>query len=158
MKRITPCIWFDSEALEAANFYVSVFPDSKITHIERYSVPTPSNKPVGSVMTVTFEIMGNEFMALNGGPHFKLSEAVSFMIPCENQEEMDFYYSRLSADPQAEVCGWLKDKYGLSWQLIPKGFDEMMSSLEEEKKAKVMSALLDMKRIDMDALKAAMEG
>lgn len=156
--KISPCLWFDNEAEEAAKFYVSIFPNSKIKSIEKYATETPSNKPVGSVMTVTFELDGNEFMGLNGGPYFKLSEAVSFMIPCENQKEVDYYYEKLSAQPEAEMCGWLKDKFGVSWQLVPKEFDEFMNSLNEEKKKKTMEALLEMKRINFDELKKAAEG
>jgi predicted 3-demethylubiquinone-9 3-methyltransferase (glyoxalase superfamily) len=151
-RKIAPCLWFDNEAEQAARFYVSVFPNSKIKHIEKYSVDTPSNKPLGSVMTVTFELDGNEFMALNGGPFFKFNEAVSLIVPCENQKEIDYYYKKLSADPKAEICGWLRDKFGLSWQLIPKGFDKMMKSTNSEKKKRLMKALLEMKRIDMDKL------
>ncbi|MEW6749236.1 MAG: VOC family protein [Candidatus Micrarchaeota archaeon] len=151
-RKIVPCLWFDGEAEEAARFYVSVFPNSRITHIERYIVDTPSNKPVGSVMTVAFELDGNEFMALNGGPYFKFNEAISLMIPCEGQEEIDHYYDKLSAEPKAEICGWLKDRFGLSWQLIPKKFDELMKSAEPEKRRDIMKALLEMKRIDMSEL------
>jgi len=151
--KITPCLWFDNEAEDAAKFYVSIFPNSKIKHIEKYTVETPSNKPIGSVMTVTFDLDGNEFMGLNGGDYFKITEAISFIITCKNQEEIDYYYDKLSAVPEAEVCGWLKDKYGVSWQLIPEGYDEMMNSLDEEKKKKIMEVLLKMKRIDMNELK-----
>jgi len=158
MKKITPCLWFDGEAEPAAMFYVSVFPNSKIKHIEKYAVDTPSNKPIGSVMTVTFELDGNEFMALNGGPYFKLNEAVSLMIPCENQKEVEYYYNKLSAVPESEMCGWLKDKFGLSWQLIPKEFDKLMGSLDPEKKERVMKALLEMKRIDINELENVANG
>ena len=291
--KITPCLWFDNEAEEAAKFYVSIFPNSKIKYNEKYTTETPSNKPIGSVMTVTFELDGNEFMGLNGGDYFKINpsvsftincksveevdnlweklsrdgkvlmelaeypfskkygwledkygvswqlivredkqkimpslmfiqenngmakeaidfytnifknskvvesaeyeegegntkgylkysrfsldgkdfiamdggvnhkfnfnEAISFIITCKNQEEIDYYYDKLSAVPEAEVCGWLKDKYGVSWQLIPEGYDEMMNSLDEENKKKVMEALLKMKRIDMNELERARE-
>ena len=294
MNKISPCIWFNSEGEDAAKFYTATFPNSKIIHIEPYIVDTPSNKPLGSTMTVTFYIDGTEFMALNGGEYFKpnpsvsfhykckskeeltkiweklseggrvlmpldkypfselygwiedkygvswqliivkdvtqynritpvlmfvnnvygkaeeaaklytsvfknstmgdllrygkdnhpddpdaimycsftlngqefgamdsarehefnFTEGVSLIIPCENQEEIDYYYEKLSADPEAEVCGWLKDKFGVSWQLITKDFDEMMNSMDEEKKKRVMLALLDMKRIDIDKLKS----
>lgn len=152
MNKITPCLWFDSEAEEAAKFYVSVFPNSKIKHVEKYSVETPSNKPIGSVMTVTFELNGNEFMGLNGGNYFKLNEAVSFMIQCKDQKEVDYYYQKLSHVKEAEVCGWLKDKFGVSWQIIPTNFDKLMSSLDGAKKKKVMTALMKMSRLDMDKL------
>ena len=158
MRRITPCLWFDNEAEQAAKFYVSVFPSSKIKHVERYSVDTPSNKPIGSVMTVTFQLDGNEFMALNGGAYFTFNEAVSLMIPCENQKEINYYYKKLSADPKAEMCGWLKDKFGLSWQLIPKEFDKIMRSTGSEKKKRAMKALLKMKRIDVKKLRIAAAG
>ncbi|MGV8142180.1 MAG: VOC family protein [Candidatus Pacearchaeota archaeon] len=151
-KKIIPCLWFDNSAEDAAKFYVSVFPNSKINHVEKYSTETPSEKPIGSVMTVTFSLDGNEFMALNGGPMFKLSEAVSFMIECKDQKEIDYYYKKLSHHPESEVCGWLKDKFGLSWQLIPKDFDKMMSRLDSAKKKRVMSVLMEMKRIDMKKL------
>jgi predicted 3-demethylubiquinone-9 3-methyltransferase (glyoxalase superfamily) len=155
--KITPCLWFDNEAEEVAKFYISVFPNSRIKHIEKYPVETPSNKPIGSVMTVIFELDGNEFMGLNGGDYFKITEAISFIINCKNQEEINYYYDKLSAVPEAEICGWLKDKYGVSWQLISEEYDEMMNYLDEEKKKKVMEALLKMKRIDMDELKRVSE-
>ena len=155
MKKISPCLWFDDEAEEAAKFYVSVFPNSKIKHVEKYLTDTPSNKKIGSVMTVTFELDGNEFMGLNGGDFFKISEAVSFMIPCKDQKEMEYYYDKLSDDPNSEVCGWLKDKFGVSWQIIPEDYDKFMGSLSHDKKKKVMEALLEMKRLDMDELKEA---
>ena len=158
MKRITPCLWFDSEGEEAAKFYVSIFPNSKIKHIEKYTTETPSNKPIGSVMTVTFELDGNEFMALNGGSFFKLNEAISLIIPCKDQKEMDYYYDKLSADPKSEICGWLKDKYGLSWQVVPENFDKMMSSTDEKGKARMMKALLDMGRINLAELEKAAKG
>lgn len=155
MQKITPCLWFDSKAEEAAKFYVSIFPNSKINHVERYNVDTPSHKPIGSVMTVTFSLSGNEFMGLNGGPFFKLTEAVSFMIECKDQKEIDYYYNKLSHDPKAEICGWLKDKFGLSWQLIPKGFDKLMGGMDAEKKKRAMEALMKMKRINLKELEEA---
>lgn len=158
MKKIVPCLWFDNEAEEAARFYVSIFPDSKIKQIEKYVTETPSNKPVGSVMTVTFELDGNEFMALNGGDYFKINEAVSWMITCKDQKEIDHYYEKLSADPNAEICGWLKDKFGVSWQLIPQEYDKMMNSWTPEQKKRAMKALLEMKRIDMQKLQETAEG
>lgn len=155
MTKITPCLWFDNEGLEAAEFYVSIFPNSKIKHIEKYTTETPSNKPIGSVMTVTFELNGNEFMALNGGTYFKINEAVSFIIECENQKEIDYYYEKLSAVPEAEVCGWLKDKFGVSWQLVTKDFEKLMSSMDTDKKKKAMEALLKMKRINIKEIERA---
>jgi predicted 3-demethylubiquinone-9 3-methyltransferase (glyoxalase superfamily) len=156
MKKITPCIWFDSEAEEVANFYVSIFPNSKIKNVEKYVTETPSNKPIGSVITVTFELDGNEFMTLNGGSYFKVSEATSFIIPCDTQKEMDYYYEKLSAEPDSEVCGWLKDKFGVSWQVIPSDYDEMMKSASDDSKKKAMEALLKMKRLNIEKLKKAL--
>lgn len=158
MPKITPCLWFDHQAEEAAAFYVSVFPNSRIKHVEKYVVDTPSNKPIGSVMTVTFELDGNEFMALNGGPFFRFNEAISLMIPCKDQKDIDYYYEKLSAVPDAEICGWLKDKYGLSWQLNPKAFDEWMESADPKGKKNLMQALLSMKKLDLAALKRAFDG
>ena len=121
MQKITPCLWFDSQAEEAANFYVSIFKNSKIGNITRYGEAGAkvSGRPKGSVMTVTFEIEGQDFMALNGGPHFKFSEAISFMVNCETQEEIDEMWEKLSDGGEKGQCGWLKDKYGLSWQIAP---------------------------------------
>lgn len=147
MNKISPCLWFDSEAEEAAKFYVSIFKNSKIIETSRYTTETPSNKPVGSVLTVTFTLDGQEFMALNGGSFFKFNEAISLMIYCKNQDEIDYFYERLSAVPEAEICGWLKDKYGVSWQLVTKDMGELMNNKE------VMEALLNMKRIDINELK-----
>ncbi len=150
--KITPCLWFDSEAEEAANLYISVFPNSKITLIENYVTETPSNKPIGSVLTVTFELDGNEFMALNGGPEFKFNEAISLIIPTQGQEEIDYYYEKLSVDPDAEICGWFKDKYGLSWQLNSIEYIKIMESTDEEKKKQTMEKLLQMKRLNLAEL------
>lgn len=144
MQKITPFLWFNKEAEEAANFYVSVFKNAKITHV------TPGQG--GIAQWVSFEIEGEEFMALNGGPQFKFTEAVSFFVSCENQEEVDDYWVKLSADPKAEQCGWLKDKYGLSWQIIPKQLGELLG---KDKSGKVMKAMLQMKKIDIKALQAA---
>ena len=158
-QKITPCLWYDNNAEQAAKYYVSVFPESKIKNIEHYgkAEADESGMPEGSVMTVSFELNGNEFLALNGGSAFKLSEAVSFMIECKDQAEIDYYYEKLSAVPESEVCGWLKDKFGVSWQIMPKDFDKMMSELEKKKKQKVMGALLKMKRINLKELKDAAE-
>ncbi len=145
----------DNEAEEAANFYVSVFPNSKIIRTEKYLTDTPSNKPIGSVLTVEFELDGNKFMILNGGTFFKVSEAVSFVIPCKDQKEMDYYYDKLSADPSAEICGWLKDKFGVSWQLNPQFLIDTMDSSDEDKKKRVFAALLEMKRLNVAELEAA---
>jgi predicted 3-demethylubiquinone-9 3-methyltransferase (glyoxalase superfamily) len=145
----------NNEAEEAANFYVSVFPNSKINRIEKYVTETPSNKPIGSVLTVVFELDGNEFMTLNGGPDFKANEAISFIIPCENQEEVDYFYEKLSAVPESEICGWLKDKYGVSWQLIPKDFEKIMEEADEKTKKRLMDTLLKMKRMNISELMEA---
>lgn len=157
MQKITPCLWFNSDAEEAVRLYVSVFPNSKIGHIERYgkSGAEVSGMKVGQVMTISFTINGENFMALNGGPAFKFSEAVSFMIECENQKEVNHYYNKLSHDPKAEICGWLKDKFGLSWQIIPKGYDKMMASLSPSQKERAMAAMLKMKRLNLEELNKA---
>lgn len=149
MKPITPCLWFDNEAQEAAKFYVSIFPNSKILETVPYISETPSNKPKGSVMLVEFEINGQPFTALNGGTFFKLSEAVSFQVFCKDQREIDSYWEKLSAVPESEQCGWCKDKFGLSWQIIPENIAELVKSEAG------MKALLEMKKIDIEALKKA---
>ena len=153
MKKITPCLWFDNEALPAAKFYCSVFKNSKILDISNYTTETPSDKKIGSVMTVTFKINGQEFMGLNGGKYFKLSEAVSFIIPCKDQKEIDYYYKKLSAVKDAEICGWLKDKFGVSWQLVTADFDKMMK--DKKRSANVMKAVLQMKRLNIKKLQEA---
>ena len=131
MKKISPCLWFDTEAEAAARFYTSIFKDSKIVATTRYPAAGQEvhGKPAGSVLTVEFELDGQSFTALNGGPHFKFNEAVSFQIECETQEEVDYYWEKLGAggDPNAQQCGWLKDKFGLSWQVVPKGMVEMLN-------------------------------
>lgn len=165
MQKITPCLWFDNEAEEAANFYVQVFnenPDkkgeSKIVDITRYTTETPSNKPIGSVLTASFELDGNPFLALNGGDFFKLNEAVSFIIDCKDQAEVDYFWGKLSAVPESEQCGWLKDKFGLSWQVVPTKLNELLNNSDQEKAAKVMKVFLEMKKIDIAELEKAAEG
>jgi len=159
MYKIIPHLWFDSEAEEAAKFYVSVFSTkdktSEIKHISHYgdSGAKISGRPKGSVLTVEFEILGQTFIALNGGPIFKFTEAISFMVPCQNQEEIDYYWDKLSAVKESEQCGWLKDKYGLSWQIVPAGLDKMLQDKDPKKSEKVMGALLKMKKIDIQKLK-----
>lgn len=150
MYNITPCLWFDNEAEEAAKFYVSVFQNGKIISTAKYTVDTPSKKRIGSVMTVEFELRGQPFLALNGGPEFKFNEAVSFIIACKDQAEIDYFYDKLSAVPEAEICGWIKDKYGVSWQLVTEDWAEIMSGPNS---SKVMEELLKMKRIVVDTLK-----
>ena len=129
MQKITPCLWFDSQAQEAANFYVSIFPNSKISEIVHAPADTPSG-PKGSLLLVNFEINGQPFTALNGGPYFKISEAISFQVFCKDQQEIDSYWEKLSAVPESEQCGWLKDKFGVSWQIVPENIGELVKSEE----------------------------
>lgn len=152
---ITPFLWFDGQAEEAAKFYVSVFRNSRINHISRYGEAGREvhGRPAGSVMVVSFELDGQSFAALNGGPHFKFDEAISFVVNCETQEEIDYYWDKLSADENGGQCGWLKDKYGLSWQIVPTIIGELMS--DPERSDRVMQALLQMKKLDIAKLKAA---
>ena len=153
MPPITPFLWFDTEGEEAAELYASVFPNSKITDISRYGSAGP--RPEGTVMTVSFELDGNRFTALNGGPDFTFTEAVSFQVSCENQEEVDAYWSKLSEGGEEGPCGWLKDRFGLSWQIIPKRLPELLSDPDREKSQRVMAAMLEMKKIDVAALEHA---
>ena len=160
--RITPCLWFDSQAEEAAEFYVSVFKNSTITSVARYpkaGQETHKQRP-GSVMTVAFELDGQKFTALNGGPVFKFNEAVSLQVNCSNQEEIDHYWGKLSrgGDPKAQQCGWLKDKYGLSWQVVPTVLPEMLKDHESSKAQRAMEALLRMKKIEIAELERAVAG
>lgn len=157
MEKITPFLWFNKEAEEAANFYTSIFKNSKITTVTRYSeaASQAAGMPKDSVMTVAFQIEGQNFTAINGGPVFKFTEAISFVINCETQKEIDHYWERLSegGDPKAQQCGWLKDKYGLSWQIVPSQLGELMS--DSSKAGRVMSALLQMKKPDLKILQEA---
>lgn len=157
MQKITPFLWFNNEAEEAAEFYTSIFENSKIIHVARYSESgsKAAGQPKGSVMTVAFQIEGQNFTAINGGPVFKFSEAVSFVINCETQKEIDHYWEKLSegGDPNAQQCGWLKDKYGLSWQIVPSQLGELMS--DPSKSERVMSAILKMKKLDIKTLQEA---
>jgi predicted 3-demethylubiquinone-9 3-methyltransferase (glyoxalase superfamily) len=155
MNKIHPCIWFDTEAEDAANFYASVFKNSKILNTSYYSTETPSDKPTGSVLTVTMEIEGTNFMFLNGGPIFKANEAISFVVNCEDQEEIDYYWDMLSAVPESEQCGWLKDKFGISWQIVPKNMGEIIGVADPEKAKKGMEAMLQMKKIIINELEDA---
>ena len=161
MQKITSCLWFDNKAEEAVNFYVSVFKNSRVGQIARYGEAgaNVSGRPKGSVMTVIFELDGQEFMALNGGPIFKFTEAVSFIVNCETQEKIDEMWEKLSkgGDKKAQQCGWLKDKYGLSWQIVPTVLAEMMQDKHPEKTNRVMQAILQMKKIDIKTLKQAYE-
>jgi predicted 3-demethylubiquinone-9 3-methyltransferase (glyoxalase superfamily) len=154
MQKISPFLWFDSNAEEAANFYVSIFKDSKILKIARYGEAGPG--PAGSVMVVNFQIEGQDFIALNGGPLFKFTEAISFVINCQTQEEVDHYWNKLTAGGgQESQCGWLKDKYGLSWQVTPTILNELLADKDQKKAQRVMQAMLQMKKIDIAALQRA---
>jgi predicted 3-demethylubiquinone-9 3-methyltransferase (glyoxalase superfamily) len=156
-QKITPFLWFDTQAEEAMKFYTSVFKNSKIGAIARYSEAGPG--PAGSVMTATFELEGQEFIALNAGPHFKFNEAISFVIDCETQEEVDYYWKKLTADGgQESQCGWLKDKFGLSWQVTPSMLGELYSSGDPEKSQRMMQAMMKMKKLDIAALQEAYDG
>jgi len=159
MQKITPCLWFDDQAEEAARYYVSLFKNSKILNIARYGEAGAkvSGKPKGTVMTVTFQLDGHEFMALNGGPQFKFSEAISLIVHCETQAEVDERWEKLSEGGEKGPCGWLKDKYGLSWQIVPTALEEMMQDKDPKKSEKVMEALLQMKKLDIAALRRAYE-
>ncbi|HEY5940743.1 MAG TPA: VOC family protein [Gemmatimonadales bacterium] len=155
-------MWFDSQAEEAARYYTSIFKNSKIGTISRYGEAGKEvhKRPAGSVMTVEFELNGQQFTALNGGPVFKFNEAVSFQIMCRTQEEIDHYWNKLGAggDKQAQQCGWVKDKYGLSWQVVPTVLAEMMADPDREKAGRVMEAMLQMKKLDIAELERAFEG
>ncbi|WPU91207.1 VOC family protein [Mucilaginibacter sabulilitoris] len=156
MKKITPCLWFDGKVEEAINFYTSLFKSSKVLDISYYGEGQPM--PAGSVLVATFEIEGQEIMILNGGPSFKLTEAASLYINCETQEEIDFYWEKLTADGGEEgPCGWLKDKFGLSWQVAPSIILELINSKDKKKAGNVMAALMQMKKLDIKALKQAYE-
>ena len=153
MQKITPFLWFDSQAEDAANFYVSVFKNSKVKAVSRYGDAGPG--PKGSVMTVAFELNGQDFTALNAGPQFKFSPAISFVVNCETQEEVDHYWEKLSAGGRTDQCGWLTDKFGLSWQVVPTILGKLMSSGDARKGERVMKALLQMKKLDVAALQQA---
>ncbi len=153
MKKITPHLWFNKEAKEAAEYYVSVFPNSKINN-----VTTLNDTPSGDCDIVSFELNSQPFMAISAGPLFKFSEAISFMVHCETQDQIDYYWDKLSADPKAEQCGWLKDKYGVSWQIVPTAMDEIFKDKDEEKLARVTQAFLKMKKFDIAELEKARDG
>lgn len=153
MKGLTPCLWFDTEGEEAATLYTSVFPNSKIREVARYGEAGP--RPAGTVMTVSFELNGQRFLALNGGPDFKFNEAISFQIDCEDQEEVDMYWSKLSEGGEEGPCGWLKDRFGVSWQVVPTRLPELLGDADREKAQRVMAAMLKMKKIQIDELEAA---
>jgi len=154
IEKISPFLWFDHQAEEAANFYVSIFKNSKISKISRYPEGAPG--PAGSVMVVNFQIEGQNFMALNAGPLFKFTEAISFLIACETQEKVDYFWNKLTADGgQESQCGWLKDKFGLSWQVTPTILAELLADKDHKKAQRVMQAMLKMKKIEIAALKRA---
>ena len=162
LQKITPCLWFDNQAEEAAGFYTAVFRNSKIVNVARYGEAGHDvhGRPAGTVMTVAFELDGQAFTALNGGPMFKFNEAISFQVNGETQQEVDYYWDKLSkgGDERAQQCGWLKDKYGLSWQVVPRVLVEMISDPDPRKSGRVMEAMLQMKKIDIDELKRAYAG
>ena|SRR5215471_1070764 len=153
MQKITPMLWFDFQAEDAAKFYVSIFPKSKILKTARYGDGGPG--PKGSVMTVEFELDGQRMIALNGGPVYKLTEAISLVVDCKDQKEVDHYWNKLSKGGQEAMCGWLKDKYGLSWQVTPRILIELVSGPDKKKAKRVMEAMFKMRKIDIAALKAA---
>ncbi len=158
MQKITTCLWFDDRAEEAVNFYTSVFKNSKTGATSRYDEASAkaSGRPAGSVLTMTFELEGREFMALNGGPMFKFNESVSLIVNCDNQEEIDYFWDKLtSGGGQESMCGWLKDKFGLSWQIVPAELGKLMSGKEPGKAQRVMAALLQMKKLDLNVLRNA---
>jgi predicted 3-demethylubiquinone-9 3-methyltransferase (glyoxalase superfamily) len=153
MPKITPCLWFDTEGEEAAKLYTSVFPNSRIVEVARYGSAGP--RPEGMVMTVSFELDGQAFLALNGGPEFTFDEAISFQIDCETQDEVDAYWSKLSEGGEEGPCGWLKDRFGVSWQVVPKILPELLTDPDREKAQRVMAAMLQMKKLDIAELERA---
>ncbi len=160
--KITPCLWFDGQAEEAASFYTALFPRSKITGLSRYGEAGQEihGQPPGTIMAVAFELDGQPFTALNGGPRFKFNEAISFQIGCETQDEVDYFWQQLSAggDDSAQACGWLKDRYGVSWQVIPTALSAMIADPDAEKSQSVMQTLLRMKKLDLSELQRAYKG
>ena len=153
MQKVTPFLWFDNQAEEAMNFYVSLFKNSKVLSVSRYGEGGPG--PQGTVMTATFQLDGQEFMALNGGPYFKFTEAISLFVNCETQEEVDELWGKLSEGGEISQCGWLKDKYGLSWQIVPTALGQMLGDKDPQKSQNVMQAMLQMTKIDIAALRRA---
>ncbi len=155
-QRIVPNLWFDTDAEEAAGFYTSVFDDSRIVNVTHYTEAGP--RPAGTVMTVEFELDGQRFVGINGGPEFTFSEAVSFQINCETQEEVDYFWERLSAGGSEGQCGWLKDRYGLSWQVVPTGIEALFTDPDPERARRAMQAMLGMGKLDIAALRRAADG
>jgi predicted 3-demethylubiquinone-9 3-methyltransferase (glyoxalase superfamily) len=155
-QRITPNLWFDTEAEEAAGFYTSVFKNSRIVNIAHYTEAGP--REAGTVMTVEFELDGQRFVGINGGPQFTFDEAISLQINCETQEEVDYYWERLTDGGEEGPCGWLKDRYGLSWQVVPTGMDELLTDADPERATRAMRALLGMRKLDIAAIRSAADG
>lgn len=162
MPDLIPCLWFDSQAEDAANYYVGIFRNSKIKKVTRYGKAGKDvhHQPEGTVLTVEFDLDGQTFTALNGGPVFQFNESISFQIPCRTQEEIDYYWDKLTAggDPKAQQCGWLKDKFGVSWQVTPTILVELLASPDKAKADRVMTEMLTMKKFDIEALKRAADG
>ena len=155
-QKITPNLWFDTEAEEAAEFYISVFKNSRVVNVARYTEAGP--RPAGTVMTVEFELDGQRFIGINGGPEFTFSEAVSFMISCETQEEIDYYWDQLTEGGEEGPCGWLKDKFGLSWQVVPTGMDEIFADPDPTRAERAMRAMFGMRKLDIATLRSAADG
>jgi predicted 3-demethylubiquinone-9 3-methyltransferase (glyoxalase superfamily) len=157
---VIPCLWFDTQAEEAANFYAAIFKNSRINKISRYSKAGREvhGKEPGSVLTVEFELDGQTFTALNGGPHFKFNEAVSFQVMCNGQSEIDYFWQKLTAGGQEGQCGWLKDKFGVSWQIVPSVLPQMLTDSDRSKSERTMSALMTMKKFDLETLQRAFAG
>jgi len=162
IQKITPFLWFDNQAEEAVSFYISIFKNSKIKSVTRYGeeAAEASGRSKDTVMTVAFQLAGQEFVALNGGPHFKFNEAISFVVNCGSQDEVDYYWEKLSedGDAKAQQCGWLKDKYGVSWQIVPTVMVELLTDSDPEKSRRAMKAMLQMKKIDIETLKRVAGG
>ena len=156
MENLTPCLWFDTQGEEAARFYTSVFPNSKILDVSHYGDAGP--REAGTVMTVEFELDGLRFVALNGGPEFTFSEAISFQVSCQDQEEVDSFWSKLSDGGEHGPCGWLKDRYGLSWQVVPRALPRLLADPDAEKAQRVMGAMMQMRKIEIDELERAAAG
>ncbi len=156
MPRLTPNLWFDTNALEAAEFYVSVFPNSKVTDVTHYGEAGPG--PAGTVLTASFELDGQKFTGINGGPQFTFDEAISFEISCADQNEIDYYWEKLGEGGEHSQCGWLKDRYGLSWQVVPEGWEDAFSDADPDRANRVMKAMLGMQKLDIAALEAAADG
>jgi predicted 3-demethylubiquinone-9 3-methyltransferase (glyoxalase superfamily) len=155
-QKIVPNLWFDTEAEEAAAFYTSVFPSSRVVNVTRYTEAGP--RPAGTVMTVEFELDGQRFVAINGGPEFTFDEAVSFQVTCESQDEVDLYWERLSEGGEEGPCGWLKDRYGLSWQVVPTGMEELFADPDPTRAQRAMQSMLGMRKLDIAALRRAADG